>query len=90
MKPRSIFAFVIAGAIAVVVLAIRGAAVERPATAKAPASGASSGGSEGGGSGGSGDVAYDPSRIVSLAPAITETLFALGKGDRDRGDELSA
>lgn len=82
MKPRSIFAFVIAGAIAVVVLAIRGAAVERPATAKAPASGASSGGSEGGGSGGSGDVAYDPSRIVSLAPAITETLFALGKGDR--------
>lgn len=85
MKPRTIFAFVIAGAIAVVVLAIRGAAVERPATATAPASGASSGGSEGGGSGGrggSGDVSYDTSRIVSLAPAITETLFALGKGDR--------
>lgn len=80
MKPRTIFAFVIAGAIAVVLLAIRGAAVERPATAKAPASGAPSG--SGGSGGGSGDLAYDTSRIVSLAPAITETLFALGKGDR--------
>jgi ABC-type Fe3+-hydroxamate transport system substrate-binding protein len=75
MKARWIFALVLAGAVAVVLLAWRGSQEARPAAPKAaPAASARSA-----------ELAampvYDPTRIVSLAPAITETLFALGKGD---------
>lgn len=64
MKSRTLLALVLVGAGAVLLLARHGAQVER-----APGPGGS--GARGG---------YDTRRIVSLAPAITETLFALGVG----------
>jgi ABC-type Fe3+-hydroxamate transport system substrate-binding protein len=66
MRPRWILAFVLVGAVAIVLLAVRGSREERP---KAPTASTVATA-----------PAYDASRIVSLAPAITETLFALGKG----------
>jgi ABC-type Fe3+-hydroxamate transport system substrate-binding protein len=74
MRPRWILAFVLAGAVAVVLLAMRGSREERAgkrAAAPAPSAAAAV----------AAKPAYDASRIVSLAPAITETLFALGKGE---------
>ena len=70
MKARTLLALalVLVGAGAVVLLARHGSQVERAPAAKA------------GDGGASGAAAYDTTRIVSLAPAITETLFALGKG----------
>lgn len=69
MRPRTLFAFLIPAVLAVVVLAVRGAAVQSPASRAGAGAGA-----------GGAAPAYDAARIVSLAPAITETLFALGKG----------
>lgn len=75
MRPRWIFAFVLAGAVAIVLLAVRGSQVERAGK------GAGQPASSGGAKPAPASAAYDASRIVSLAPAITETLFVLGKGE---------
>lgn len=74
MKARTLLALalILVGAGAVVLLARHGSTVAR---APARAGGAA------GDAGAAGPAAYDTTRIVSLAPAITETLFALGKGD---------
>jgi ABC-type Fe3+-hydroxamate transport system substrate-binding protein len=74
MKARTLLALVLVlvGAGAVVLLARHGSQVERAAAGKAPIHGEQAGATNA--------AAYDPTRIVSLAPAITETLFALGKG----------
>jgi iron complex transport system substrate-binding protein len=83
MKARTLLALVLVlvGAGAVVLLARHGSRVERAAASKA-----SIAAGEAGAAGGA--AAYDTSRIVSLAPAITETLFALGKGDSVVGVSL--
>ena len=77
MKPRPLLALalVVVGAGAVLLLAWRGSQVRSAAQDGAD-------GGLGDGGLGSGAQAVDLSRIVSLSPAITETLFELGVGDK--------